>query len=392
MERLNFDNAATTQMYPEVFEAMKPWMGEEWGNPSSIHVPGRRAKRAIMNARNQIADYLGAKDNEIIFTSGGTESDNLAIIGIAMANRERGKHIITSQIEHPAVLESCRWLESMGWEVTYLSVGRNGLINPQDVIDAIRGSTVLVSIMFANNEIGTVQPIKTIGRVVKLRSMDLDRKIYFHVDAVQAMGEYSIKPEEYNIDLMSMSAHKFHGPKGVGALYVKEGTDIQPIIHGGGQQWNMRSGTENVAGIVGMAKAMEITREQEIGESVEDLRYWRDYMWEQIKRCLTTEVHSNGSLTNRLANNLNITIDGVDAEVVLMRLDIMKICCSAGSACSSNGASLSHVLKAIGLSDEEARSTIRITLPIGVTADDIVRFISDLNEIVGDLREKSFTN
>lgn len=390
MKRIYLDNAATTQMYPEVVEAMEHWMKEEWGNPSSVYVPGRRAKRAIESARKTIADCIGANVDEIVFTSGGTESDNMAIKGVAFANQKQGKHIVTTNIEHPAVLNTCHWLEQMGWEVTYVQVQSNGIVDLADVNKAIREDTVLVSVMAANNEIGTIQPIGEISSLIKMRQKEYGHKIYLHVDAVQAMAESCIDVDIFGCDLLSMSAHKFHGPQGVGALYIRRGTTIDPIIHGGGQQSGMRSGTENVAGIVGMAKALEMVN-MTPSVKYDDMARLTWATWAQIKQRIPN-VHSNGSLVHRLGNNLNITIDGVEAETLLLRLDICGICCSAGSACSSNGAHISHVLKAIGLTDDEARSTLRITLSTETTEEEMNIFVDTLVDLVKEIREMSFSS
>lgn len=339
MEKIRyFDHAATTATKEEVLREMLPYFNIEYGNPSSAYSIGRKTRRAVEEARRKVAVAIGAESKEIYFTSCGSESDNLAIKGVAYANRTKGNHIITTKIEHPAVLHTCQHLEREGFRVTYLNVNSEGLISLEELENAICNETILISVMFANNEIGTIQPIGEIGSIAKKHN------IYFHTDAVQAVGNVRINVEELNIDLLSMSAHKFYGPKGMGALYVKTGVNFEKIQDGGHQERNMRAGTENVAGIVGLGKAIELAYKN-FDEYNEKLTNLRDYYISQVEEKIPN-VKLNGHRTKRLPGNANISFIGVDGEALLLNLDIKGICASSGSACTSGSLDPSHVLVA----------------------------------------------
>ena len=368
------DHAATTPVKKEVLQEMMPYFCENYGNGSSIYSIGRTSKRAIDTARHKVAVSIGAKDKEIYFTSCGSESDNLAIKGIAKANSEKGNHIITSKIEHPAVLNTCRSLEKDGFEVTYLNVDKNGIVDLEELKNSIKDETILISIMFANNEIGTIQPIKEISKIAK------ENNIIFHTDAVQAVGNVRINVEELGIDLLSMSAHKFYGPKGVGALYVRSGVDFSKIQDGGHQERNKRAGTENVAGIVGTGKAIEIAT-QNIENYNSKLLKLRNYFITEIKS-IYPQVIINGDLNNRLPGNINISLPDVDAEELLLKLDSQNICASAGSACSSGSSEPSHVLVAIGLEEKYALGTLRFTFGEQNNIDEIRYVINTIKSIL----------
>lgn len=345
-----FDHAATTYVKEEVVKEMLPFLGIEYGNPSSIYSIGRKAKKAIDEARRKVAKVLNAKPKEIYFTGCGSESDNLAIKGIAHALKEKGNHIITSKIEHHAVLNTCKTLEKQGFSVTYLNVDKDGLINLQELEAAIRKETILISIMFANNEIGTIEPIEEVGRIAKKHN------IYFHTDAVQAIGNLKIDVQKMNIDALSMSAHKFYGPKGVGALYIREGIEFDKQQEGGHQEHDKRAGTENVAGIVGLGKAIELAY-QNIDEYNKKLLTLREYYIKQVEENIDN-IKINGHRTNRLPGNANISFMNLNGEEILFDLDEKGICASAGSACNSGSGEPSHVLTAIGLPQEAARNRI----------------------------------
>lgn len=339
MEKIRyFDHAATTATKEEVLREMLPYFNIEYGNPSSAYSIGRKTRRAVEEARRKVAVAIGAESKEIYFTSCGSESDNLAIKGVAYANRTKGNHIITTKIEHPAVLHTCQHLEREGFRVTYLNVNSEGLISLEELENAICNETILISVMFANNEIGTIQPIGEIGSIAKKHN------IYFHTDAVQAVGNVRINVEELNIDLLSMSAHKFYGPKGMGSLYVKTGVNFEKIQDGGHQERNMRAGTENVAGIVGLGKAIELAYKN-FDEYNEKLTSLRDYYISQVEEKIPN-VKLNGHRTKRLPGNANISFIGVDGEALLLNLDIKGICASSGSACTSGSLDPSHVLVA----------------------------------------------
>ncbi len=369
-----FDNAATTQVNQDVIKEMLPYFSIEYGNPSSLYSIGRRAKRALEEARRKIANIINCKPNEIYFTSCGTESDNLAIKGIAYANKEKGKHIITSKIEHPAVLNTCKELEEQGYKVTYLDVDQNGIVNVEQLKASIKTDTILITIMFANNEIGTIQPIEEIGKIAK------ENNIIFHTDAVQAMGNLKIDVKKLNINALSMSAHKFYAPKGIGALYVGEDVNFKQIQNGGHQEQNKRAGTENLAEIVGMSKALELIYKnfENHNNKIKELR---DYYIEKIQNNIV-DSKLNGDRINRLPGNANMSFKNINAEELLFELDEKGICASAGSACSSGSTSPSHVLTAIGLPPEWANGTLRVTIGMNNTKEEVDYLINALVEIV----------
>lgn len=358
-----FDNAATTRVKEEVLREMIPYFNMQYGNASSMYSIARKSKRAIEEARQKVSSAINSKAKEIYFTSCGSESDNLALKGVAYANMQKGRHIITSKIEHPAVLESCKTLERQGFNITYLNVDEEGFISLEELEEAIRPDTILISIMFANNEIGTIEPIEQIGEIAK------KHQIIFHTDCVQAVGNAKIDVDKMNIDMLSMSAHKFYGPKGVGALYVREGIQFDRIQDGGHQEKNKRSGTENVAGIVGLGKAIEIANKN-LEEHIKNLTNLREYYFEKITEKIPN-CKINGSREKRLPGNANVSFPNVDGEELLLKLDEKGICASTGSACSSGTSSPSHVLMAIGLSKEFANGTLRITLGDDNTKEDI---------------------
>ena len=364
MDRLIYmDNAATTPVHPEVYEAMKPYFSEVYSNPSAVYTFAGKAGRAVDEARRTIASVINAKPEEVYFTAGGSESDNWAIIGAAEGNCNKGKHIITTRIEHHAVLNTCKYLEKHGFEVTYLDVDKYGRVSPEDVENAIRPDTILISVMTANNEIGSIQPIEEIGGIAK------DHGILFHTDAVQAMGHIQIDVEKMNIDMLSASAHKLNGPKGVGLMYIRKGIAIPSFIHGGAQERGRRAGTLNVPGIVGFATAARMA-EESLTERNQYVTGLRDYF---IDRALGGIDGSrlNGDRINRLPNNANLSFPGINGETLLILLDQNGICASSGSACSSGSLEPSHVLTAIGLSDQKAGSSIRFTLSEQNTRDDV---------------------
>ncbi len=375
MSLLYFDHAATTPVKDEVLQEMLPYFTNNFGNPSSIYSIGRRSKKAVENARTKVAKAIGCQEKEIYFTSCGSESDNLAVKGVAFANKNKGNHIITSKIEHPAILNTCKNLEENGFEVTYLNVDENGFIDLQELKNSIKPETILISIMFANNEIGTIQPIKEISKIAK------DSEIIFHTDCVQAVGNVKIDVNKFGIDLLSMSAHKFYGPKGIGALYVRNGIEFTRIQDGGHQEKNKRAGTENVAGIVGLGKAIEIA-DNNLENYNSKLLKLRNYFIREITSKYDN-VKINGDLKQRLPGNINISFPGVDAEELLLKLDNQGICASAGSACSSGSTQPSHVLTAIGLSEEYATGSLRITLGEENTIDDVKFLINCIEKILG---------
>ena len=381
MRRIYLDYAATTPTDPEVLKAMLPYFTDRFGNPSSIHSFGQEAKAAIEKARKEIASFLGAKQDEIIFTSGGSESDNFAIKGVAYANKHKGNHIITSSIEHHAVIKSCEFLEKMGFEVTYLPVSKDGLVDPEDVKKAITDKTILISIMHASNEIGTIQPIKEIGKIAK------EKKIYFHSDAVQTFGHIHINVDELNVDLLSVSAHKLCGPKGIGVLYVRKGTKIVSFIHGGGQEKKRRASTENVPAIVGFGKAVEIAKKT-MDEEVKKLIILRDKLIKGILEKIDN-VYLNGHPERRLPNNVNVSVESIEGESMLLSLDMEGIAASTGSACTSASLEASHVLLALGLSHELAHGSLRFTLGRYTEEEDINKVLEILPKIVKKLRSIS---
>lgn len=381
MEKIRyFDHAATTATKEEVLKEMLPYFNIEYGNPSSMYSIGRKTRKVVEEARRKVALAIGGDSKEIYFTSCGSESDNLAIKGVAYANRKRGTHIITTKIEHPAVLHTCEHLEKEGFRVTYLNVDAEGVVSLEELENAICNDTILISIMFANNEIGTIQPIGEIGRIARKHN------IYFHTDAVQAVGNVRINVEELNIDLLSMSAHKFYGPKGMGALYVKTGVNFEKIQDGGHQERNMRAGTENVAGIVGLGKAIELSYKN-FDEYNEKLTSLRDYYILQVEEKIPN-IKLNGHRVKRLPGNANISFIGVDGEALLLNLDLKGICASSGSACTSGSLDPSHVLVAIGLPQDIAVGALRVTFGDENTKEDVDYLVQSLVEIVEKLRGK----
>ena len=382
MDRLIYlDNAATTKVDHEVFEAMKPYFEEVYGNASSMYSFAGKARKAVDDAREVIADYLGAKAREIYFTAGGSESDNWALKAVAYANKEKGKHIITSKIEHHAILHTCEYLEKNGFEVTYLDVDEHGLVSIDKLKQAIREDTILISIMFANNEIGTIEPIKEIGAVAH------EHRIVFHTDAVQAYGHVPINVDEMNIDLLSASGHKINGPKGIGILYIRDSVKIGAFVHGGAQERGRRAGTHNTPGIVGFAKATELAV-QNMEKRASHERELRDYL---IDRVLKEIPYSrlNGHPTKRLSNNANFCFRFIEGESLLIMLDQKGICGSSGSACTSGSLDPSHVLLAIGLPHEIAHGSLRLTLSEETTKEDIDYTVDELKQIVDRLRNMS---
>lgn len=375
------DHAATTYVKPEVFEAMRPWFTENFGNPSSIYTIGRESKKAVEEARVQIANCLGAHSAEIYFTGSGTEADNWAIKGAAFANRKKGKHIITSTIEHSAVLETFKFLEKEGFEATYLPVDEKGLINPDDLRKAIRPDTTLVSIMYANNEIGTIQPIKELAAIAR------EKGVLFHTDAVQAMGNIEVNVKELGVDMLSMSAHKFYGPKGIGVLYMRKGIRVGNFMHGGAQERNKRAGTENVAGAVGIATALKLAYDN-IGSYNEHLKKLSDrYINKVLERI--PYVRLNGDREKRLPGNVNFSFRFVEGESLLLMLDMKGIQASSGSACTSGSLDPSHVLLAIGLPHEIAHGSLRISFGEKNTEEEVDYLVDCLAEIIEKLRTMS---
>ena len=374
-----FDHSATTYVKEEVLKEMIPYFSMEFGNPSSVYSLGRRAKKAKEEARKQVANAINCKPEEIYFTGCGSESDNLAIKGIAYANRNKGNHIITSKIEHHAILNTCKTLEKEGFRITYLDVDKDGLINLQELRNSITNSTILISIMFANNEIGTIEPIEEIGQIAKMYN------VIFHTDAVQAIGNVKIDVNKLNIDSLSMSAHKFYGPKGVGALYVRNGIDFKKIQDGGHQEKDKRAGTENVAGIVGTGKAIQIANKN-LDKYNEKIQNLREYLISEIEKKIP-DIKINGHRTKRLPGNVNVSFDGIDAGELLLNLDEKGICASAGSACSTGNMNPSHVLTAIGLPDNLSKGALRITFGEENTKEDVNYLIRCLVNIVKMLRD-----
>lgn len=381
MKKIYLDNAATTSLKSEVLEEMMPILKENYGNPSSIYSIGRNARKEVEKSRQTVAEILGANPSEIFFNSGGTESDNWAIRGVAFAQLRKGKnHIITSKIEHHAVLHTVKELEKEGFEATYLDVYKNGFVNPEDVKAAITEKTALVTVMYANNEIGTIQKISEIGKVCH------EKGVIFHTDAVQAVGHLEINVKEQNIDLLSLSGHKFHGPKGVGALYVKKGVRILNLMQGGAQESNKRPGTENVAGIVGLAKALEISM-QNRQEKNKDLEKKRDFLITELLKIKRSRL--NGDRTQRLPGNVNISFEGIEGESLLLLLDAAGICASSGSACTSGSLDPSHVLLAIGLVHEVAHGSLRLSLDESTTMEELEYTVSEVKKVVERLRSMS---
>ena len=383
------DHAASTPVLQEIINEMIPYLGDLYGNPSSVHTYGIKSKIAIQIARRRVASLIGAKAREIFFTSGGTESDNLALKGISNSIRKyqnKKNHIITSSIEHDAILEPCHYLEKDGFNVTYLKVDKNGIVDKTELKNNLTEKTALVSIMLANNEIGVVQPIKEFSQIVH----NFDKEIIFHSDAVQAVGKIPVNVKELDLDSLSLSSHKINGPKGVGALYVREKVNFEPLMQGGGQEFTYRSGTENVPGIVGFGKASEISM-RSLKDNSRYLYYLRDYLINRINEEISERM-LNGSLESRLPNNVNFTFLGIKGEDLLLKLDEDGILASTGSACSANRQKESHVLKAIGLNHEEISGSIRFTLGIQNTKEEIDKTIRSLNHRITELRKFSPMN
>jgi len=381
LNRIYLDNAATTAMHEQVLEKMLPYFRSHYGNPSSIYATGRDARKAVEEARRKVANAINATAAEVYFTSGGTESDNWAIKGYATAHANRGKHLISTAIEHHAVLNTLEALEGDGFEVSYVPVDEHGLVNPEDIQKAIRKDTILISVMAANNEIGTIQPIPEIGRVAR------EHGIAFHTDAVQAVGAIPVDVDSWQVDLLSLSAHKFHGPKGVGALYVRKGLRLNPLIHGGAQERNRRAGTENLAGIVGLGAAIELATAQ-LAEKAGQIAALRDDLIDGIMSAVP-EVRLNGHPTLRLPNNVNVSVKYVEGEALLLRLDLQGIAASSGSACTSGSLDPSHVLLAIGLPHEIAHGSLRLTLSQETTQEEINAVKTELPRIISNLRAMS---
>ncbi|RLC73386.1 MAG: cysteine desulfurase NifS [Chloroflexi bacterium] len=381
MRRIYLDYAATTPTHPEVVQAMLPYFTENFGNPSSVHSLGQEASLAVEEAREKVAHLIGARPQEIFFTSGGTEANNLAIKGVALANQNRGNHIITTPIEHHSVLETCKFLEESGFEITYLPVDGQGLVDPGNVRKALTPKTMLISIMLANNEVGTIEPLAEIGKIAR------EAEVYFHTDAVQAVGHIPVDVEELGVDLLSASAHKLYGPKGIGALYIRKGTRLVPLAHGGEQESGHRAGTENVPGIVGFGKAAEIA-EGEMEEEAKRLASLRDRL---ITGVLSSVERAwlNGHPIQRLPNNANLSFEFIEGESLMLSLDLESICVSTGSACSSTSLAPSHVLLAMGLPPEKALSSLRITLGRWTTEEDIEQVLEALPRAVARLRAMS---
>ena len=375
METIYFDNAATTKIKTEVLNEMMPYLSMEYGNASSLYSIGRRAKRAIENARKQVTTLLNCNSNEIYFTASGSESDNMAIKGFAYDNRDKGNHIITSKIEHPAVLETCKNLEKQGFEVSFINVDENGRINLEELKNEIRPTTILISVMFANNEIGTIQPIKEIAQIAKAHN------IVFHTDAVQAVGNVKIDVTNMNIDMLSMSGHKINAPKGIGVLYIRNGIKVEKIINGGHQEKDKRAGTENVASIVGIGKACEIAN-RNLDSHIRNLTRLRDYYISRLQKEMPDKIRINGSMENRLPGNANVSFEGMDASEVIFKLDEKNICVSSGSACSSGKQEPSHVLIAIGVPEKYLKCAIRTTFGDNNTFEEIDYLIRNLKQII----------
>jgi len=381
MERIYLDYAATTPTDPEVLKAMEPYFTQRFGNPSSIHGFGQEARKAVEAARARVASFLGARDEEIIFTSGGTESDNTALFGVLWANAKKGDHVVTTAVEHHAVIEPAQFLEKQGCKVTYVKPDAEGLIAPDDIAAAVTDKTVLISVMHANNEIGTIQPIKEIGRIAK------GKGIILHTDAVQTVGHIPVNVNDLNVDLLSLSAHKFYGPKGVGCLYVRKGTRILPFLRGGGQENRRRASTENLPGIVGTGKAVEICAQKMDAEAGQQTA-WRDRLIAEVPKRIE-RVYLNGPANRRLPNNVNFSIEYVEGESMLLSLDALGIAASTGSACTSGDLEASHVLLSIGRPHELCHGSLRLTLGRYTKDAHIDRFLEVFPGIVAKLRAMS---
>ena len=380
MEIRYFDNAATTKVKEEVLKEMFPYFSVEYGNPSSMYSIGRSSRRAIETARKRVAELINCKPKEIYFTSCGSESDNMALKGIAYANKEKGNNIITSKIEHPAILNSCKTLEKQGYRITYLNVDEEGNIDISELENSINEDTILISIMFANNEIGTIEPIEQISKIAKKHN------IIFHTDAVQACGNIKIDVKDMGIDMLSLSGHKINAPKGIGALYVREGIEFERFLDGGHQEKNKRAGTENVAEIVGLGKACEIAKNN-LESHINKLKELRDFYINQVEEKIEN-IKLNGPRDNRLPGNANISFKGVNGSELLLKLDEKGICASAGSACSTGSSSPSHVLTSIGLDSETAEGTLRVSFGEDNIKEDVEYLVENLENIVTELRKK----
>lgn len=381
MVRIYMDHGATTRPDPEVVNAMLPFFNELYGNASSLHTFGQEAAQALISSRKTVADFLGAEPEEIIFTSGGTESDNLALKGIAYLKKNKGEHIITSVIEHPAILNTCKYLDDIGYKITYVPVDDQGLVDPADVEDAVTDNTILISIMHANNEIGTIQPIKEISAIAH------EHGVLVHTDAVQSVGKMPVNMDDLGVDMLSISAHKIYGPKGVGALYVRKGTRLLGLSQGGSHEMKKRAGTENIPGIVGMAKAVELA-EQRLEGDTKYLENLRDTMIRKILDSIP-ESYLNGHPTKRLCNNVHVRFSYVEGESLLMMLDMKGVAVSTGSACSSKSLEPSHVLAALGIIPEKIHGNLRITLGHENTMDEVDYVVENLIDIVKKLRAMS---
>lgn len=379
MEVKYFDNSATTRVKDEVFKEMIPYLSIEYGNPSSLYSIGRSAKRAISEARRRVASLINCSPEEIYFTSCGSESDNTALKGIAYANKEKGNHIITSKIEHPAILNSCKSLENKGFKISYIDVDKDGMLNLEKLESEITDQTILISIMYANNEIGTIEPVKEIAQIAHSHG------IIFHTDAVQAVGNIPIDVRKMNIDMLSLSGHKLYAPKGIGALYVKSGIEFERFMDGGHQEKNKRSGTENVAEIVALGKACQIA-EKNIEQYQQKLKNLRDYCLNKIQEKIP-DIYINGTMERRLPGNINISLKDLNSGELLLRLDEVGICASGGSACSSKEASPSHVLTAIGLPSELSKGALRLTFGDYNTKEDVEYLVENLVRIVEEMRK-----
>ena len=381
MKKIYLDHAATTPTDPEVVAAMLPYFNQAYGNPSSIHSLGQEARLAVEHARAEVAALIGARADEVIFTGSGTEADNLAIIGAAYANEHKGSHIITTSIEHHALLEACHFLEKRGFHLTVVPVDRHGLVDPAAVRNAITDMTILISVMHANNEVGTIQPVAEIGRIARKHG------VCFHTDAVQTAGHIPVNVDELAVDMLAMSAHKLYGPKGVGALYVRQGTRISPFLHGGGQERGLRASTENVPGIVGFGKAAQIALLQLENES-SSLTVMRDALISGLSQRIDN-IHLNGHPTRRLPNNVNLSVEFVEGEALAVNLDLEGIAASTGSACSSTDMEPSHVLTAMGIRADLSRGSLRFSLGKTTTEQDVDKVLTVLPRIVERLRAVS---
>ena len=374
MNIIYLDNSATTPIKSEVLQEMMPYLTTEYGNASSLYSVGRSAKRAIEKARNRVAELLNCNHNEIYFTGGGSESDNIALKGFAYANKEKGNHIITSKIEHPAILETCKTLERQGFEVSYINVNEDGIIDVEELRKSIKTNTILISVMTANNEVGTVQQIEEIAKIAH------DNNVVFHTDAVQAIGNVQIDVEKMRIDMLSLSSHKINGPKGVGALYIKNGIEVEKFINGGHQEKDRRAGTENVAGIVGIGKAAEIARKN-METHIRNLSKIRDYYIKKVQKEIPN-IRINGSMENRLPGNANISFKGINASELIFKLDERGICVSSGSACSSENTNPSHVLTAMNVPEVYLNSAIRTTFGDNNTFEQVDYVVKILKQII----------